>query len=72
MRWIQKVVVNGSSAQVTVPRALMKRLKLRPGRFVEIVHRDDSATFTVREWADRVSDSRQSPGLVADLPEVPR
>lgn len=72
MRWIQKVVQNGSSAQMTIPRALMSRLQLRPGRFIELVHEDDSITFSVREWAERDNATLRSPGLIVPPPELPR
>lgn len=72
MRWIQKIVQNGTSAQVTIPRALMNRLRLRPGRFVEIVHDEESVSFAVREWADRDNATLRSPGLITPAPELPR
>lgn len=72
MKWIQKVVVNGSSAQVTIPRALLFRLKTRPGRFVEITHDDDAESFSVRVWEEQENGTRRSPGLITSAPEMPR
>lgn len=69
MRWIQKIVMNGQSAQVTIPRALMFRLNVRPGEFVEVTHEDDADHYRVRIWSLRENAQSHSPGLVPDRPE---
>lgn len=69
-RWVQKIVMNGSSAQVTICRELMYRLDLRPGFFVEITHEDGSDTFSVREWATRENRGTRTIGKIVDHPAV--
>lgn len=69
MKWVHKVVVNGDSAMVTIPRALMFRMALRPGEFLELTHDDDAQTFTVRPWGLRENATTKSPGLIAEQPE---
>lgn len=69
MRWIQKIVVNGRSAQVTIPRGLLFRLDVRPGEFIELTHNDNEDSFLVRVWRVRENAQLQSPGLIPERPE---
>ena len=72
MKAIQRVVKNGSSAQVTLIRAILFELDLRPGDFVEVVTPGDG-TVTIRPWKNSEFAGRRSPGVVAEsAPAVPR
>lgn len=61
---VQKVVVNGSSAMVTIPRPLLFALGLRPGQFVELFDNEDGS-MTIRPWRDATFSGRNSPGQIA-------
>lgn len=68
MKAVQKIVVNGCSAQVTIPRKMMFEQQLRPGDFVEI-ESDELGGFTIRPWVNRQNRTVRSPGIIADRPE---
>ena len=72
MKAIQKIVVNGNSAQVTIPRRMLLEQQLRPGDFVEI-ESSDLGGISIRPWANRDNQDVRSPGIIAPhAPEVPR
>lgn len=72
MKWIQKIVINGTSTVVTLPRELLFRLKARPGDFVELEHEDDADGYRVRLWRNLENGSRSSPRKITESPEIPR
>jgi antitoxin component of MazEF toxin-antitoxin module len=62
---IQKIVKNGSSWQITLPRPLLFALNLVPGEFVKVWTTDDGvAHFKKFSTDDQVS--RLSPGIIND------
>jgi len=64
---VQKIVRNGNSAQITIPRALLFELGLRPGDLIEVFH-DGSGIATLRAWANREYVNKRSPGVMPDAP----
>lgn len=68
---IQRVVKNGSSAQVTLIRPFLFRLGLVPGDFVQVTETDDGALI-VRPWKNTENAPRVSPGVVSTSPLEPR
>lgn len=71
-RFVQKVVLKGNSAMITIARPVMFGLELRPGDLVEItVH--EEGYLTVRPWQDPKSRAQHTIGrLSEDAPAVPR
>lgn len=72
MRWIHKIVISGTSAQINIPRELLFRMKARPGEFVELTHDDDANVFSVRLWATKENGTHRGPGKIVEDPVVTR
>jgi AbrB family looped-hinge helix DNA binding protein len=69
---IQKIVLNGNSAQITIPRPILFKLNLRPGELVEVSENDDGI-MRVRPFIARDDISTKSPGVISPpAPVVPR
>ena len=72
MKAIQKIVKNGNSAQVTVPRQMLFALDLRLGDFVEIAITPEGELH-IRPWRNPENVAHHSPGIIAPAaPAVPR
>lgn len=72
MKAIQKIVKNGSSAQVTIIRDFLLQMGLRPGDYVE-VELDDHKELRIRGWINRDNGRGRGPGIIgAEAPQVPR
>lgn len=72
LRAIQKIVKNGNSFQVTIPRPMLFALGLMPGEFVRITQTGDKS-FLIEPFRTGEEVSRLSPGvLVEPAPAVPR
>lgn len=69
VRAIQKVVKNGSSAQITLIRPLLYALKLLPGDQVEVWTTDDGVAH-FRPWISTNALDGRSPGLMHEKPEA--
>lgn len=67
MRAIQKIVRNGNSAQITIPRPLLFEMGLRPGDLIELTH-DGSGCATIRPWINREYANTHSPGVINEPP----
>lgn len=65
---IQKIILQGNSAMVTLPRWLMHALKWRPGQPLILTLNEDN-TVTLRLWRDLEMQQRRSPGLIVVDPE---
>lgn len=71
-RAVQKVVLNGKSAQVTLARPLLFALNLRPGDFVELIE-DERGGVYIRPWFNHETGRGRGPGQIApEPPEVLR
>jgi antitoxin component of MazEF toxin-antitoxin module len=60
---IQRVVKNGSSAQVTIIRQFLFRMNLVPGDFVQVDETGDGG-LVIRPWKNQDNAPRVSPGLL--------
>jgi len=60
---IQKIVLQGNSAMVTIPRAMMNFLGWRPGQPVTL-RLQENGTIVVRLWRDNELQQVGTPGLV--------
>lgn len=70
-RSIQKVVLNGNSAQVTIVRWMLPELGLRPGDPIECWVED--GVFHLRSWKNRETAPGQHPVTIdTDSPLVLR
>lgn len=67
MKAVQKIVRNGNSAQITIPRQLLFELGLRPGDLIELSS-DGSGLVSFRAWANREYANTRSPGVMPDVP----
>lgn len=71
-RYIQKVVRQGNSAHITLPRRLLFKLGVLFGEFLEITEVDDGV-FQLRSAFNEGGRGVQSPGLIPPRPdEVPK
>lgn len=70
LEFIQKVCKNGSSANITLTRAVLKRFRVRPGDFVQVLLHDDD-TVTVRPWIKPGTTQLRSPGQMLREPSTP-
>jgi antitoxin component of MazEF toxin-antitoxin module len=57
---VRKIVINGNSAMVTIPRTMMNWLEWRPGQHVVITLNEDR-TLTVEKWVKNPSDTPKQP-----------
>lgn len=72
LRAIQKIVKQGNSAMVTIPRQLLFAMGLLPGEFVELAQLEDNSV-RIRPWRTDENITRQSPGVIPTPPsEVSR
>lgn len=62
MRAVQKVVLNGRSAQVTIIRGILFELDLRPGDLVDVWTTDDGVMH-VRPFKSRDAAARMHPAI---------
>ncbi len=69
MRALQKIVQQGNSAIVTIPRQLMNSLGWRPGDLVILTSNSDDALH-VQLWRDPKSAQGRSPGILPDAPPL--
>lgn len=65
LKFVQKIVLNGSSSQVTIPRALMHKLELRPGELLEVSETEDGGIF-IRPFQVPETRGIRSPGRVVE------
>lgn len=72
LKAVQRIVKNGTSCQVTIPRPILFALEWKPGDFVELNLTEDGTLF-IREFRNREYVGIKSPGLVRErLPEPPK
>jgi hypothetical protein len=64
---LQKIVKNGNSMQVTIPRAILFEQNLRPGDFV-VIESVAGQGFTVTPFVNPDNVSFRSPGLIPSTP----
>lgn len=64
---IQKIVRQGNSAMVTIPRQLMFAAGLLPGALVVWELLEDR-TLTLHEWRDNTVQQNTTPGIISGLP----
>jgi antitoxin component of MazEF toxin-antitoxin module len=60
----QKIILQGNSAMITIPRAAMHFLKWRPGQMVRLTLGEDRTVLVERYRVDEVQ-QRRGPGIVA-------
>lgn len=62
MKSVQKVVLNGRSAQVTIIRAMLFALNLKPGDLVECENTEDGVLH-IRPWKNTSTAPHMHPSL---------
>lgn len=67
MKAIQKIVKQGNSAMVTIPRPMMLRLNWLPGELV-VCEIGDDGVLTLRPWRSEQIAQGQSPGVIRESP----
>lgn len=60
---VQKIVRQGNSAMVTIPRQVLRALDVRPGDFVQLIEQAPGV-FLLRSWANKENAARLSPGVL--------
>ena len=70
VEFIQKVCKNGSSANVTLNRTIMRRLHVRPGDFLQVMLGDDDVV-RIQRWIKPGTTQLRSPGLMLPEPSAP-
>lgn len=70
MRAIQKVYMQGNSAVITIPRALLYLLELAPGDWVNIEQIGDEKRVTLQRFSSE-NVSKRSPGVLPSAPATP-
>ena len=71
MRTFQKLVRNGNSTQVTLPKAMLLHLGWLPGSMITIELREDSS-LVVRHFDPHAIQAAQGKPIVQELPEMTR
>jgi antitoxin component of MazEF toxin-antitoxin module len=69
---VNKIVKNGNSWAVNLPRPLMHALDVEPGDFV-CFQFNEQGVCMIRRWGKKTSDGERSPGMLPpSTPVVPR
>lgn len=63
---VQKVLLQGSSSMITLPRRLMFHWGLKPGDFVRILFDADTGQGTIERWG--TLNVSRSPGVINEEP----
>jgi antitoxin component of MazEF toxin-antitoxin module len=68
VKWVQKLVKNGNSAQVTLPRLLLHNAGLVLGDFVELEHLGDGVCLIRKSVLTHTTRASRSPGAIPSSP----
>lgn len=66
---VQKVIVQGSSCMITLPRRLLMRWGIGPGEFVHLSLDENTNIVSVRRWGNE--NISRSPGILPTPPVEP-